>query len=97
MNKTAIVTGVTGQMGSFFAEFLLSQGITVIGVTRRLSVPNEENIKKIKDNKKIIFELMDLGDSHSINNIVEKYKPDYFINCAANSFVGTSWDCPEPF
>jgi GDPmannose 4,6-dehydratase len=38
---------------------------------------------------------MDLGDSHSINNIVEKYKPDYFINCAANSFVGTSWDCPE--
>jgi GDPmannose 4,6-dehydratase len=95
MNKTAIVTGVTGQMGSFFAEFLLSQGITVIGVTRRLSVPNEENIKKIKDNKKIIFELMDLGDSHSINNIVEKYKPDYFINCAANSFVGTSWDCPE--
>jgi GDPmannose 4,6-dehydratase len=95
MNKTAIVTGVTGQMGSFFAEFLLSQGITVIGVTRRLSVPNEENIKKIKDNEKIIFELMDLGDSHSINNIVEKYKPDYFINCAANSFVGTSWDCPE--
>jgi GDPmannose 4,6-dehydratase len=95
MNKTAIVTGITGQMGSFFAEFLLSQGITVVGVTRRLSVPNEENIKKIKDNKKIIFELMDLGDSHSINNIVEKYKPDYFINCAANSFVGTSWSCPE--
>jgi len=95
MNKTAIVTGVTGQMGSFFAEFLLQQGITVIGVTRRLSVPNEENIRQIKDNKKIIFELMDLGDSHSINNIVEKYKPDYFINCAANSFVGTSWDCPE--
>jgi len=95
MNKTAIVTGVTGQMGSFFAEFLLQQGITVIGVTRRLSVPNEENIRQIKDNKKIIFELMDVGDSHSINNIVEKYKPDYFINCAANSFVGTSWDCPE--
>jgi GDPmannose 4,6-dehydratase len=95
MNKTAIVTGITGQMGSFFAEFLLQQGITVIGVTRRLSVPNEENIRQIKDNKKIIFELMDLGDSHSINNIVEKYKPDYFINCAANSFVGTSWDCPE--
>jgi GDPmannose 4,6-dehydratase len=95
MNKTAIVTGVTGQMGSFFAEFLLEKGITVIGASRRLSVPNEENINKIKDNKKIIFELMDLGDSHSINNLVEKYKPDYFINCAANSFVGTSWDCPE--
>lgn len=95
MNKTAIVTGVTGQMGSFFAEFLLERGVTVIGTARRLSVPNEENIRQIKDGKKIIFELMDLGDSHSINNIVEKYKPDYFINCAANSFVGTSWDCPE--
>jgi GDP-D-mannose dehydratase len=40
MNKTAIVTGITGQMGSFFAEFLLQQGITVIGVPRRLRVPN---------------------------------------------------------
>jgi GDPmannose 4,6-dehydratase len=95
MNKTAIVTGVTGQMGSFFAEFLLQQGVKVVGVTRRLSVPNEENIKKIQNSNEIIFELMDLGDTHSINSVVEKHKPDYFINCAANSFVGTSWDCPE--
>lgn len=95
MSKTAIVTGVTGQMGSFFAEFLLEKGIKVIGVTRRLSVPNEENIKKIKNWQDITFELMDLGDSHSIHSVIEKYKPDYFINCAANSFVGTSWDCPE--
>jgi len=95
MSKTAIVTGVTGQMGSFFAEFLLGKGIKVVGVTRRLSVPNDENISQIKNSEQIIFELMDLGDSHSINNVIEKYKPDYFINCAANSFVGTSWDCPE--
>lgn len=95
MSKIAIVTGVTGQMGSFFAEFLLEKGIKVVGVTRRLSVPNDENISQIKNSEQIIFELMDLGDSHSINNVIEKYKPDYFINCAANSFVGTSWDCPE--
>lgn len=95
MSKTAVITGITGQMGSFFAEFLLEQGIKVIGASRQLSVPNEENIKKIKNKENIIFELMDLGDSHSINNVIEKYKPDYFINCAANSFVGKSWDCPE--
>ncbi len=95
MNKKAIITGVTGQMGSYMADYLTNQGITVVGTVRRLSVPNEENLKQLKHRDKISFELMDLGDPHSINNIIKKHQPDYFINCAANSFVGSSWDCPE--
>ncbi len=94
MSKTAIVTGVTGQMGSYFVEFLLKKGIKVVGTVRRLSVKNHENIDHITDP---LFSLapMDLGDSHSINSLVQAHKPDYFINCAANSFVGSSWDYPE--
>jgi GDPmannose 4,6-dehydratase len=92
--KIAIVTGVTGQMGSYFADKLVADGLLVIGTVRRTSAINDCNIKHIvSENFKI--EPMDLSDSHSISNIVEKYKPDYFINCAANSFVGTSWDFPE--
>lgn len=93
-NKTIIITGATGQMGSMFSDFLLEQGHTVIGTIRRLSVPNHENIKHISSDK-FSLEMMDLGDASSINLVVEKYKPDYFINCAANSFVGDSWKCPE--
>lgn len=92
--KTAIITGVTGQMGSYLTEFLLEKGIKVIGAVRRLSVPNIQNIGHINSSD-FILDTMDLGDTHSINSIVQKYKPDFFINCAANSFVGTSWDCPE--
>jgi len=94
IKKTAIITGVTGQLGSYFAEFLLAKGFEVIGAVRRLSVPNSQNISEI-DNKNFKIEPMDLGDSHSIDALVIKYKPNYFINCAANSFVGSSWDYPE--
>lgn len=93
--KISIVTGVTGQMGSYFAEFLLSLGHQVIGTERRLSVKNRQNIQHILNNPDFIIEPMDLGDAQSINNLVEKWKPDYFVNCAANSFVGSSWDYPE--
>ena len=92
--KTAIITGVTGQLGSYLTEYLLEKGLRVIGTARRLSVPNHGNISHIKDSN-FKIELVDLGDHHSIETLIEKYKPDYFINCAANSFVGTSWKCPE--
>jgi GDPmannose 4,6-dehydratase len=93
-HKIAIVTGVTGQMGSYFVDKLIADGLFVVGTVRRTSAINDCNIKHIvSENFKI--EPMDLSDAQSINNIVEKYKPDYFINCAANSFVGTSWDFPE--
>lgn len=92
--KTAIVTGVTGQMGSYIAEFLLNEGFKVIGTVRRLSVPNRTNIESVTSPNFLIAP-MDLCDSHSINALVETHRPDYFINCAANSFVGSSWDYPE--
>lgn len=94
MNKKIIVTGVTGQVGSYMVDFLLQfTNVKVYGAIRRLSVPNHDNIKHIKDPN---FELveMDLGDEHSISSCVEEIKPDYFINFAANSFVGNSWRMP---
>lgn len=93
--KKVIVTGVSGQMGSYFSEFLLEKGFQVIGTIRRLSVSNHQNFEHLKLDKNFILEPMDLGDNHSISSLINKYKPDYFINCAANSFVPSSWNFPE--
>ena len=92
--KKAIVTGVTGQVGSYMADLLLKLGnIKVYGAIRRLSVPNHKNIEHIKDPNFKLIE-MDLGDEHSIFSSIQEIKPDYFINFAANSFVGNSWHMP---
>jgi len=90
--KCAVVTGVTGQDGSHMVDFLLKNtDLEVIGCVRRLSVNNHTNLKHIKDSR---FHLInfDLTDSHSITRLIEKVKPAYFINLAAQSFVGSSWD-----
>lgn len=90
--KTIIVTGVTGQDGSHMVDFLLENtDYEIFGCVRRLSVYNHKNLSHIKDNR---FHLInfDLTDCHSISRIIEKLKPDYFINLAAQSFVGSSWD-----
>lgn len=90
--KTCIVTGVTGQDGSFMVEYLLKNtDLLIFGGVRRLSVYNHENIKQIKSDR---FHLInfDLTDAHSISRTIEKLKPDYFINFAAQSFVASSWD-----
>jgi GDPmannose 4,6-dehydratase len=94
MKQKAIITGVTGQMGSCFTDFLLAKGLRVIGTVRRLSVSNHENIDHLKDNKDFSLATMDLGDPQSIEKLIREEAPDYFINCAANSFVGSSWDLP---
>jgi GDPmannose 4,6-dehydratase len=92
--KKVIVTGVTGQVGSYMVDFLLKfTNAKVYGAIRRLSVPNHENIKHVKDPNFEFIE-MDLGDEHSISSCIEEIKPDYFINFAANSFVGSSWRMP---
>jgi GDPmannose 4,6-dehydratase len=92
--ETAIVTGCTGQAGSYFADYLLENtDLDVVGAVRRLSVSNHSNINHI-DNPRFKVETMDLTDSRSINDLVKKYKPKYFINAAANSFVGSSWKLP---
>jgi len=90
--KTCIVTGVTGQDGSFMVEYLLKNtNLLIFGGVRRLSVYNHENIRHIKSDR---FHLInfDLTDAHSISRTIEKLKPDYFINFAAQSFVASSWD-----
>ena len=92
--KKVIVTGVTGQVGSYMVEYLLKNtDFEIFGAVRRLSVPNHKNIEHIKNDRFKIIE-MDLSDPHNINHYVEEIKPDFFINFAANSYVGFSWKMP---
>lgn len=87
-----IITGVTGQDGSHMVDYLLANTqVLIFGGVRRLSVYNHTNLSHIKSDR---FHLVnfDLTDSHSIASLVEKIKPDYFINFAAQSFVASSWD-----
>ena len=91
MSKTVIISGVTGQAGSYFVDYLLEKtDYKICGTIRRLSVSNYKNISHIKSDRfKLIT--MDLSDPISIDNVIRIHKPDYFINAAANSFVGSSW------
>lgn len=92
--KKVIITGVTGQDGSHMADYLLANtDLEIFGAVRRLSVPNHENISHIK-NPRFNLVNMDMSDTESINNVIQTQKPDYLINFAATSFVGTSWDMP---
>ena len=89
---TALITGVTGQDGSYLAEFLLEKGYRVIGMVRRSSTVTFERIEHIQDDMEIIQG--DLHDQSSLVAIVEEYKPDEVYNLAAQSFVPTSWKQP---
>jgi GDPmannose 4,6-dehydratase len=90
--KKALITGITGQDGSYLAEFLLSKGYKVYGLVRRLSTPNLENIKHIYD--KIELVSGDLLDQGSLQDAIEKSQPDEVYNLAAQSFVKASWEQP---
>lgn len=90
--KICIVTGVTGQDGSYMVDYLLENtDLYIVGGVRRLSVYNHINIKHINSERFVLLNF-DLTDPHSITRIVEKLKPEYFINLAAQSFVASSWD-----
>jgi GDPmannose 4,6-dehydratase len=91
--KKALITGITGQDGSFLAEFLLKKDYQVFGLERRLSAQNRVNIKKIED--KINFISGDLTDQHSLTRAIETAEPDEIYNLAAQSFVKASWEQPE--
>lgn len=95
--KTAIITGITGQDGSYLAEFLLQRDYKVIGLVRRSSMEDKKlfNIEHLLNNKNLILENGDLTDSSSIWRIIQKYKPDEFYNLAAQSHVGVSFTSPE--
>lgn len=96
MHKKIIITGVTGQDGSYMADFLLENTENEIyGMVRRASTNNYSNIKHLLKNPQFKLITGDLTDSQSIDNIVSEIKPDYFINLAAQSFVGASWQIPE--
>ena len=89
---TAIITGITGQDGSYLAEFLLAKGYEVVGMVRRSSTITFERIQHIQDEITIIQG--DLHDQSSLVDVIERYRPDEVYNLAAQSFVPTSWNQP---
>jgi GDPmannose 4,6-dehydratase len=94
--KNVIITGVSGQDGSYMVDYLLENtNYNIFGAVRRLSKPNYSNFSNHLDNKRFNLVTIDLSDSQSIDNVVRDVKPDYFINFAAQSFVGSSWQIPE--
>jgi len=102
--KKIIITGILGQDGANMAEYLLSlcdefgleeHDYEIYGMMRRSANPNLKNIEKIKNHPRFNLQFLDLGDSASIDTAVKEIQPDYFINFAANSFVGISWKMPE--
>jgi len=90
--KRALITGITGQDGSYLAEFLLEQGYEVYGVTRRTSTYNFERIKHIQD--KVTLIAADLSDLTSLINVLREARPQEVYNLGAQSFVPTSWAQP---
>ncbi len=89
---TALITGITGQDGSYLSEFLLQQGYRVVGMVRRASTHNYERIQHLLD--KITIVQGDLHDQGSLLSLLEEYEPDEVYNLAAQSFVPTSWSQP---
>ncbi|HZY95913.1 MAG TPA: GDP-mannose 4,6-dehydratase [Candidatus Cybelea sp.] len=92
MQKTALITGITGQAGSYLAEMLLEKGYRVVGMTRRTSTEVHERIEHIVDDLEIVSG--DLLDQSSITSIVNDVRPDEIYNLAAQSFVPASWSQP---
>lgn len=93
--KTALITGITGQDGSYLAEFLLEKGYTVHGITRRTSISNTARIDHLIRENKVTLHDGDLTDSSSIIRIISGVKPDEIYNLAAQSHVQVSFDVPE--
>ena len=95
MEKVAVITGITGQDGSFLAEFLLSKGYEVHGTIRRSSVDFRERIAHLEGQPHFHLHYADLGDSMSIIQVMKKVRPTEVYNLAAQSHVQVSFDSPE--
>ena len=93
--KTALITGVTGQDGSYLSELLLEKGYEVHGIIRRSSVDFRERIAHLEGLPHFHLHYADLGDSMSIVKVVDKVRPDEIYNLAAQSHVQVSFDSPE--
>ncbi|MFM8411578.1 MAG: GDP-mannose 4,6-dehydratase, partial [Alphaproteobacteria bacterium] len=90
--RTALITGITGQDGSYLAELLLEKGYRVVGMVRRSSAENFYRIEHIRD--RIELEQADLLDQYSLIDLMRRTRPDEVYNLAAMSFVPTSWSQP---
>ncbi len=95
MKKRALITGVTGQDGSYLAEFLLEKGYEVYGMIRRSSVDYRERIAHLEGEENFHVKYGDLGDSLSIVRLIGEVRPDEIYNLAAQSHVQVSFDVPE--
>lgn len=92
--KVALITGITGQDGSYLAELLLEKGYAVHGLVRRCSSPNDMRIQHLKNNPKLTLHSADMSDSVSLARILQTVRPDEIYNLAAQSHVGDSFDVP---
>lgn len=95
MGKTALITGITGQDGSYLAEFLLEKGYEVHGIIRRASLPNTARIDHLIAVRSITLHEGDLSDSSSLIRVINIVQPDEIYNLAAQSHVQVSFDVPE--
>ena len=99
MKKSALITGISGQDGSYLAEFLLKKGYIIHGLVRRASTFNIERIKHLLNyphkGEKLFLHYGDLSDSGSINSVIAKTEPDEIYNLGAQSHVRVSFDIPE--
>ena len=95
MSKVALITGITGQDGSYLAEFLLEKGYEVQGITRRASIANTARIDHLIEAGSITLHDGDLSDSSSLIRIINLVQPDEIYNLAAQSHVQVSFDVPE--
>ena len=93
--RSALITGITGQDGSYLAEFLLEKGYEVHGITRRASISNTSRIDHLLAEHKITLHDGDLTDSSSLMRIISLVQPDEIYNLAAQSHVQVSFDVPE--
>ena len=93
--KKALITGITGQDGSYLAELLLGKGYEVHGLKRRSSSFNTGRIEHLLDNPMFKLHDGDLADSTNLTRLVKEIQPDEIYNLAAQSHVKVSWDCPE--
>ena len=93
--RKAIVTGLTGQDGSYLAENLLAKGYEVYGLVRRVSTPNYTNIQHLFEDTNFHIEEGDITDLSSLIRIFKKVQPDEIYNLAAQSYVAISWDQPQ--
>ena len=95
MSKISLITGITGQDGSYLAELLLSKGYEVHGMIRRHSTPCTERIAHLADNKNFFLHYGDMTDSHNLTALIGEIQPEEVYNLAAQSNVGTSFEVPE--